>query len=88
MDLKEYFENTRGRGVLATADADGRVDAADLKNMGEQWLARPSEPSADVAPPGGDDFVDLSDLAVVGKDWRYSAVAVLVPARPGDRPTR
>ena len=25
---KDYFENVRGRGVLATADADGRVDAA------------------------------------------------------------
>ena len=28
MDLKEYFENTKGLGVLATADADGKVDAA------------------------------------------------------------
>lgn len=28
MDLKEYFENTKGRGVLATADAQGLVDAA------------------------------------------------------------
>jgi len=28
MDLKEYFENTTGTGVLATADGEGRVDAA------------------------------------------------------------
>ncbi|MFZ7111962.1 MAG: pyridoxamine 5'-phosphate oxidase family protein [Desulfatiglandales bacterium] len=28
MDLKAYFENTRGRGVLATADAQGVVDMA------------------------------------------------------------
>ena len=28
MDLKEYFENTTGLGVIATADANGRVDAA------------------------------------------------------------
>ncbi len=28
MKLKEYFENIRGTGVLATADADGKVDAA------------------------------------------------------------
>jgi Pyridoxamine 5'-phosphate oxidase len=28
MDLNEYFDKTKGRGVLATADADGRVDAA------------------------------------------------------------
>ncbi|MFO7964863.1 MAG: pyridoxamine 5'-phosphate oxidase family protein [Desulfobacterales bacterium] len=28
MELKEYFEKTEGIGVLATADADGNVDAA------------------------------------------------------------
>ncbi len=28
MDLKEYFENTRGTGVMATAGSDGLVDAA------------------------------------------------------------
>ena len=28
MSLKEYFENIKGLGVIATAGADGRVDAA------------------------------------------------------------
>jgi hypothetical protein len=28
MNLSEYFENTKGVGVLATADSEGRVDAA------------------------------------------------------------
>ena len=28
MNLGDYFENTEGFGVLATADAEGRVDAA------------------------------------------------------------
>ena len=28
MDLSEYFENAKGMGVLATAGADGEVDAA------------------------------------------------------------
>jgi hypothetical protein len=28
MDLRDYFENKKGRGVLATADAEGKVDAA------------------------------------------------------------
>ena len=28
MDLKEYFENTKGVGIMATADGDGKVDAA------------------------------------------------------------
>ena len=28
MDLKQYFENNKGIGVMATADSSGRVDAA------------------------------------------------------------
>jgi len=28
MNLKTYFENTQGTGVLATADGDGKVDTA------------------------------------------------------------
>jgi len=28
MTLKEYFASVKGRGILATADGDGRVDAA------------------------------------------------------------
>ncbi len=28
MDLRKYFEDKKGFGILATADADGRVDAA------------------------------------------------------------
>jgi hypothetical protein len=27
-NLKEYFESTKGSGVLATADSSGKVDAA------------------------------------------------------------
>jgi hypothetical protein len=28
MELKEYFENTEGTGVMATADSNGKVDTA------------------------------------------------------------
>ena len=28
MDLGEYFEQTKGNGILATADADGKVNVA------------------------------------------------------------
>ena len=28
MELKDYFENTKGTGVMATANGDGKVDAA------------------------------------------------------------
>ena len=27
-DMRDYFENTKGVGVLATADADGKVNVA------------------------------------------------------------
>ena len=30
MSIAEYFENTKGQGILATADKDGNVDAASL----------------------------------------------------------
>ncbi|SPD74281.1 conserved hypothetical protein [uncultured Desulfobacterium sp.] len=28
MNLKDYFENNKGRGILATADKEGKVDVA------------------------------------------------------------
>lgn len=28
MELKNYFEKTKGTGILSTADSDGKVDAA------------------------------------------------------------
>lgn len=28
MDIREYFKNLKGRGILATADDQGKVDAA------------------------------------------------------------
>ena len=28
MDIREYFDSNRGVGILATADGDGKVDAA------------------------------------------------------------
>jgi len=28
MDLKSYFENTKGTGIISTADSDGNVDCA------------------------------------------------------------
>ena len=32
MDLKEYFENSEGLGILSTADANGNVDSAIYAN--------------------------------------------------------
>ena len=27
MNLKQYFENTKGLGILSTADSEGKVDS-------------------------------------------------------------
>ena len=34
MNLKEYFENTKGIGVIATAGGDGRVRAVAVPDVG------------------------------------------------------
>jgi hypothetical protein len=42
MDLKDYFENTDGLGILSTADTDGSVDSAIYATphvMGEDTIA-------------------------------------------------
>lgn len=54
-----------------TADlsSDCCVDFADLAIIGNQWLQAPGEPSADIAPPGGDGTVDLWDLAALVREW-------------------
>ena len=42
MELKKYFDSVKGRGVLATADTDGAVDAAIYAKphfLGEETLA-------------------------------------------------
>ena len=42
MNIAEYFQNAQGRGILATADKDGNVDAAVYakpKILGENTIA-------------------------------------------------
>jgi hypothetical protein len=46
MNLKDYFESTKGTGVLSTADGDGRVDSAIysrphlIENETVAWIMR------------------------------------------------
>lgn len=41
MDLKEYFGSRHGIGILSTADAKGRVDAAVPARLPEGVKSRP-----------------------------------------------
>jgi len=47
----------------ADLDKDWGVDLTDFAILASQWQHTPGEPSADIAPPSGDGFVDINDLA-------------------------
>ncbi|MBN2019938.1 MAG: carbohydrate binding domain-containing protein [Sedimentisphaerales bacterium] len=51
---------------------DCDVDFMDLDILASQWLQPPGEPSADIAPPGGDGIVDMFDFALLADGWRWA----------------
>jgi hypothetical protein len=53
----------------ADLDRTGIVDMEDFSVLSSQWLGEPNEPSADIAPAGGDGWVDLLDLAELAENW-------------------
>jgi hypothetical protein len=55
MDLKEYFDDTKGVGVLATADGEGKVDADGEGKVDAAIYARPH-------------FMEDGTLAVIMRD--------------------
>ncbi len=61
---------------IRTADMneDGRVGNADFAILCSQWQDVPGMPSADVAPAGGDNFVDIADLLVLAEEWPNDSV--------------
>jgi hypothetical protein len=50
-------------------DGDGLVNFFDYSILAEQWLDLPGQPSADVAPCGGDCEVNFQDLEVLCSYW-------------------
>lgn len=54
---------------IADIDSNGDVDLEDFAILGNQWSQPPGEPSADIAPEGGDNMVDFLDLDVLSKQW-------------------
>jgi hypothetical protein len=53
----------------ADIDSDGNVDLKDFAILSSQWNQPPGNPSADIAPDGGDNTVDGLDLKVLGSQW-------------------
>jgi hypothetical protein len=55
--------------VLGDFGCPDGVDMRDFSVLAAQWRQPPAEPSADIAPNGGDNIVDRFDLAVMADNW-------------------
>ena len=53
----------------ADLNKDSVVDSNDFAILASQWYQTPGTPSADIAPPGGDNFVDYDDLSIFCQNW-------------------
>ena len=70
---------------LITADIDhsGKVDLVDFAILASQWLQPPGVPSADIAPPGGDNIVNSRDLGLFVDNWPFPAPTPVDPNLKG-----
>jgi hypothetical protein len=55
--------------VPGDIDGDGLVNFFDYSLLAQQWLDLPGQPSADIAPCGGDCIIDLQDLKILCEHW-------------------
>jgi hypothetical protein len=55
--------------VLGDFGCPDGVDMRDFAVLAAQWRLPPAEPSADIAPNGGDNIVDRFDLAAMADNW-------------------
>jgi parallel beta-helix repeat protein len=68
VDMGYHYPN----GIIAgnpDLDGDDDIDLVDFAILAGQWLQEPGEPSADIAPPGGDGIVDVCDLRLLVDNW-------------------
>ena len=56
-------------------NCDGKVNLIDFTILSKQWLQAPGDPSADIAPDGGDGVVDYLDLDVLTEQWLEGVVS-------------
>jgi hypothetical protein len=69
MQLSSLSELDLEPKVLGDITGDKTVDYADLMLLVDQWLSSPGDPSADIAPDGGDGIVNFQDYAVLAGHW-------------------
>ena len=55
--------------IPADINRDCYVEFDDLEILAGQWLQEPGIPSADIAPEGGDNIVDMLDFALLANQW-------------------
>lgn len=65
------YATTKFSPNQADIDEDWDVDLADFAILASQWQQTPDEPSADISPPSGDGWVDVSDLALLMENWLW-----------------
>jgi predicted outer membrane repeat protein len=70
VDMGAYeFAPQPPQGMPGDIDLDGDVDLVDFVILSNQWQDVPGQPSADIAPPGGDGTVNSDDLLIVAANW-------------------
>ncbi len=70
VDMGPYeFAPQPPQGIPGDIDLDGDVDSVDFVILSNQWQGVPGDPSADIAPPGGDGAVNRDDLLIVAANW-------------------
>jgi hypothetical protein len=69
IDFKDISLPSVTIGLPADLNDNGRVDFFDFAIFGNQWRGTPGDPSADIAPEGGDGKIDSFDLAMFVEYW-------------------
>ena len=87
MDVWSYTVCGDARHPYPPADLnkDCRVDVSDLAIIASQWRESGDLP-ADIAPDGGDNFVDFYDLAVLVENWLEGVEITPQPPPPPPPP--
>ncbi|MHC4497785.1 MAG: hypothetical protein ACYS21_01575, partial [Planctomycetota bacterium] len=69
VDLTDYPRFVREKRLLGDFFCPDGSDFKDCAVLAGQWRQAPTEPSADIAPYGGNGIVDWLDLRTLCDNW-------------------